>query len=129
MSEHFFGLIERGNQQAEAATHSLAWPFKKLLQVLVEQRHPLAGGEGQLEPLGEPFADGRDTRVRVGGARGARGWAAGRPDSLRQHRLDEVLLQLLVDELELAERLLAPDDAVVNAHFQVVELRIQQRCI
>lgn len=52
---------------------------------------------------------------------------AWRPDSLRQHRLDEVLLQLLVDELELAERLLALDDAVVNVHSQVVELRIQQR--
>lgn len=58
MTEGFF--MKRGDQQTEAGTHSLAWPFKKLLQVLVEQRHPLVGGEGQPEPLGEPFAHRRD---------------------------------------------------------------------
>lgn len=61
----------------------------------------------------------------MGGANSGASWlgVVGRPDSLRQHGLDEVLLQLLVDELELAERLLAPDDAVVNVHSQVVELK------
>lgn len=53
--------------------------------------------------------------------------AVRRRDSLRQHRLDEVLLQLLVDELELAECLLAPDDAVINGHSQVVKLRVQRK--
>lgn len=70
MSEDLLHSYKEANQQTEAATHSLAWPFKKLLQVLVEERHPLAGGEGQLEPLGEPFADRRDTESEWEGQEG-----------------------------------------------------------
>lgn len=62
MSEDFFAFIKK----KEAATHSLARPLKKLLQVFVEQRHPPFGGEGQLEPPGKPFADRRDTKSQSG---------------------------------------------------------------
>lgn len=118
---HSFKKRQPANRSS--STHSLARPLKKLLQVFVEQRHPPAGGEGQLEPLGKPFADRRDTGVRAGRVTRGEGFGVWRRDSLRQHRLDEVLLQLLVDELELAERLLTPDDAIVDAHHQVVQLR------
>lgn len=71
MSEDSFAFIKkRGNQQTEAAPHSLARPLKKLLQVFVEQRHPPAGGEGQLEPPGKPFADGGDTESEWEGLEG-----------------------------------------------------------
>lgn len=49
--------------------------------------------------------------------------------SLGQHRFNEVLLQLLVDQLKLAVCLLAPEKSVVDAHFQVVQLGIEQKDI
>lgn len=47
--------------------------------------------------------------------------------SLRQHRFNEVFLQLLVDQLKLAVCLLTPEKSVVDAHSQVVQLGSEQK--
>lgn len=49
--------------------------------------------------------------------------------SLGQHRLNEVFLQLLVDQLKLDVCLLTPEKSIVDAHSQVVQLGIEHEDI
>ncbi len=46
--------------------------------------------------------------------------------SLRQHRFNEVFLQLLMDQLKLTERLLAVQKTIMDGHSQVIYLQIKQ---